>query len=276
MNLEKRALFYIRIGEYLHYYKHLPTDAGQWKEFDTKEFNEYLNFLGYHNDFKTSESHKELDISREVYFNFITKHQKLDNLKWTNYAHEGRKKVLNRIDSKNKAILENLLLLEDDLDKASSLWWSKLDIFSRSKEALKLTEIGRMGEDWTVDYEINRLESNAQIDKFFLESTSEGYDILSWIDKNLVKRLLIEVKTSQKSIDMATAYISKKEWEVAKEYSDYDGMHLFYFWLCDPKRLAKINYKDIEPHASLDRGEGKTIKFSVPFKIFEDKFRIIS
>ena len=91
-----------------------------------------------------------------------------------------------------------------------------------------------------------------------------------------MSRLLIEVKSSSKTIYEANAIISRHEWEVACLRNNRQ-CYLFHLWSLNytEPRLAIICAEEIAPHIPKDSEFGIWKNASIPFKVFAEKFSAV-
>lgn len=263
------AKFLINSGEYIKLYKSdLPDNDGLFQNTDTKKIKAFLSTNNINLRELSCDESNELHISRLLYLSFLKNNFKDFDFKWLEYAFLGREKSINAIvHSDDKACLQNLLLL-GKLDKNGEQWWQALSVFSRSIINDSKQESGREGEDIVYDYERKRLGEEADIKKMFIEDNSAGYDLLSYVNSDLDRRLHIEVKASKSS--SGKAFISKNELNKAKLYQEY---YRFYFVDLDRSKLAIVSYDQIQPHISKDQGSGKTETLSLPLNLFKDFYQ---
>jgi hypothetical protein len=80
------------------------------------------------------------------------------------------------------------------------------------------------------------------------------------------------VKTSEKPLIAAVAYISRHEWDVACESTN----HRFHFWhiYSDQKKLAVLEVAELQQHIPLDEGEGTWQNAKIPFQLFIKNFQL--
>ena len=105
--------------------------------------------------------------------------------------------------------------------------------------------------------------------KEYIHNTSAGYDLLSLKDEDTKKKLLIEVKSSEKSLGAAKAYITRNEYNKALEHENYQ----FHFWLLKERMLAVLDRNKVIDTAPKDTKEGSWNKFTVPYMAFQDEFK---
>jgi hypothetical protein len=131
---------------------------------------------------------------------------------------------------------------------------------------LRRLATGRTGERLSLEHEKKRLEPLGlaeSVQWLALENNALGYDILSCdlIDGVVLERF-IEAKACQFSPPQF--YISRNEWEVAKEKRD---AYLVHVWSLSDRRLQLIQFAELETHVPLDsvsgKGRWRTVKISL-------------
>jgi hypothetical protein len=131
------------------------------------------------------------------------------------------------------------------------LWWDKIGKISRKTGKDEKVDVGRRGEKMSIDYERARTQKEPAWRGF--ETNFSGYDVLSVIDSKNPDFLNIEVKTSNSTWEVASFYVSKNEWSVAKSSPNY----LFHLWTLIPKsKLYVVSVDKVETHIPINRGEG--------------------
>ena len=130
--------------------------------------------------------------------------------------------------------------LKTPLEENARLWWKRLrsDLIKiNNQEKPSLEETGWIGENLTLEYEKNRLQTDIGIEHVSnLDGPNAGYDVLSWEDSSMKKRKRIEVKSSTLGIAYAKVHISWNEWTTAKTIGEYE----FHCW-------PNINNPPVEP-----------------------------
>jgi len=198
---------------------------------------------------------------------------------WLRNAYKGRAELIGMLssdieDSDFRSCLDiaNLLCSNDDI---SIVWWQDIMEFSRRISKDRKTEIGNEGEMLSMTYERQRGIQKPELKS--IESYSLGYDILSYVNpgnRDDGKRLLIEVKTSEKEIKFSNAFITRNEWEKASNnYNNY----IFHLWDISERKkpkLAIIDKEEMLINAPINQNFGKHEGFKVPFKSFYNNFRV--
>lgn len=140
------------------------------------------------------------------------------------------------------------------------LWWDRVGKFTRRTGKDEKIDVGRRGEKMSIKYERNRTHREPKWQGF--ESNLSGYDVLSIVDPRDTNILNIEVKTSNSTWDVASFFVSKNEWSVAKSSPNY----LFHLWSLVPKNnLYIIPVKVVEKHIPTNKGHGTWESVEIPF-----------
>ena len=123
----------------------------------------------------------------------------------------------------------------------------------------------------TIEYE--KLRTGVLPKWMAIESNLLGYDIESRKSRDDETKLLIEVKASGQSMELADFFITSNEWRVANSSKEY----LFYLWHVNEKKksLAILSPHDVQPHVPEDRSMGEWITTRIPFSCFGEKFCVI-
>jgi len=189
---------------------------------------------------------------------------------WISIIPRGRKECSLYFPSDVLACIKNAGLLIIPATDDIVLWWDQQSQLIRKEQELAALEIGRIGEKLTLEYEKKRTGKNPTWKS--IESNLAGYDVLSILKKDSTIRLSIEVKTSEKPIETAKAYITRREWDVAINSENY----MFYFWLIDgnQKKLAILNVNELRVNIPNDEGEGEWLKATIPFNFYANKFKL--
>ena len=165
--------------------------------------------------------------------------------------------------------------LIDNFDDDVISWWDSLAEIVRMKNSVSKDDIGRTGEKLTLKYEEER--TGVKPNWKSIETNLCGYDILSQKSSTDTSQLLIEVKSSTRSINDAEAIISRNEWDIASLENNNDR-YLFYFWCLysETNKLAIISVDQMRNHIPADQESGKWESMSIPFSIFEKFFSKIN
>lgn len=142
-------------------------------------------------------------------------------------------------------------------------WW---DTYSKvSRRSIKDTklQVGRKGEKMSLQYERDRTRREPRWEA--MESNLSGFDILSTVSEDDPTLLRIEVKTSNSTLETATFYVTKNEWQVATTAKQY----LFHLWTLQPKpSLIKAEVAQVANHIPTNQCDGEWENVSIPFSPF--------
>jgi len=210
----------------------------------------------------------DIEIRRLMIGDYI----KYSNDSWISIVPRGRKECSPYLPPDVLACINKAGLLIVPVTDEIVLWWDQQAQSVRKEQELYTLEIGRIGEKLTIDYEKRRTKKNPIWKS--IESNLAGYDVLSIIEEGSTIKLTIEVKTSEKPIEAAYAYITRHEWDVAIDSSNY----LFHFWHIEGnlKKLAVLDVMEIKPNIPNDEGDGEWQKVTIPFNIYKEKFQLDS
>lgn len=153
-------------------------------------------------------------------------------------------------------------------DEDTVRFWDALAARARGLRDGVLTEIGRRGERLTLQYERNR--TGVEPKWIALESASDGYDVLSRVSDSDNRRLTVEVKASERSVDYASFFITRNEWETALASLH----HRFHIWLITPKgnQVAVLTVEEVRRHVPVECGAGEWQTLSIPCSVFRKSF----
>ena len=162
-------------------------------------------------------------------------------------------------------------LLSGVPDQKIISWWDELAAEFRMQSEERKNSIGRTGELLSIAYEEHRTGMKPRW--ISIDSNLAGYDIISQISDTEDSPLLIEVKSSEQSINNACFYISSNEWNTAVSSANYR----FYLWLINTqKKLAIISPQMIEKYIPVNSDVGEWISAKIPFNVFESEFQLIN
>lgn len=206
------------------------------------------------------------DTLKEILFYFCIKQD------FIKQAKRGRNHIKSLLDSDTNNCFEQANLFDQSLDTDN--WWHRIFSYSRSIQEEKKNDTGYKGEINSYNFERSRV--NQYPKKEFIDNTTVGYDLLSWVNASSDDRLRIEVKSTNSSIGSALAYISKKEYSTAM---NEDGNHCFHFWLLgeSPPKLAVLEKNLITDLAPKEMSKDFQLEqYTVKFRHFKDYFSDIN
>lgn len=186
---------------------------------------------------------------------------------WLQLIPYGRRETLLQAPSSIRQVFVEAGLAYGD-DEETVRFWDALSARARGLRDGILMEIGRRGERMTLQYE--RTRTGVEPKWIALESSSDGYDVLSRVSASDTRRMTIEVKTSERGIDFASFHLTRNEWETA-----FASMaHQFHLWIINPSgtQLAVLNVDQMKAHVPDDAGSGHWEALKVPFSAFRQSF----
>lgn len=192
---------------------------------------------------------------------------------WAKRIPYGRKEAYLIMNAEEQRCFDEAGLMEStDADVVE--WWDSLAERERSKEDTSLIDVGREGERYTMLYEQQR--TNGSPEWISIESNLAGYDILSRRTSDSDENILIEVKSSRKSMENAYCIVTRHEWETAQRKNNVDR-YLFYLWQLSKgaTSLAIIDVVRMQAYIPIDSGSGKWEEVRIPFAAFEDLFTVV-
>lgn len=154
-------------------------------------------------------------------------------------------------------------------------WWDSLAKIEREKKNMLKEEIGRKGELFTMRFEKERTGINPYWSA--VESNLAGYDILSVRSHENREQILIEVKTTMQSIEVASCSITRHEWDTATRHNNAER-YFFYLWCIGTagNNLAIIDVKDMAEQIPSDMNQGKWENATVPYSVFIGRFSSVA
>lgn len=191
---------------------------------------------------------------------------------WAKRIPYGRKEAFIFMSKDEQACFYEAGLMNDNPNNTEIEWWDCIANYIRSQDDLHKNETGRKGEINTILYEKDRIGRNLQW--VSIDSNLTGYDIISYISKENASKLLIEVKSSEMSINTADFCISAHEWHTACNSHNY-VFHLWCFY-DNKKQLAVIEASSLLPYIPTNNETGEWQTVRIPFKSFRQMFKEIA
>ncbi|WP_318606586.1 protein NO VEIN domain-containing protein [Mitsuokella jalaludinii] len=219
-------------------------------------------------------SFDEQSISKEMWRDILKQYIDACEPAWGALATFGRKSVYLMANVEEQRCFQQAGLM-DDPDDSIVRWWDDLASKYRAKKDAVYTEIGRIGEKLTIEYEHKRT-GNAPVWKA-LDSNKDGFDVQSVVSSTDRTILRIEVKTSKARDDMACVYITANEWAQALTNS-LISPYQFHLWKIGKEnsiRLAVLDIKEIKKHVPTNNGFGEWQEVKIPMNCFETEFSTI-
>ncbi len=197
----------------------------------------------------------------------VLDHVEVENPTWLHLAPAGRRETLLHAPPGVRQILVEAGLAYGD-DEDTVAFWDGLASRARGFRDTSLSEIGRRGERLTVERETARTGRSPKW--IALDSSSDGYDVLSTVSAVDAQRLTIEVKTSEQPLSGAVFHLTRNEWETASESLN----HAFHLWDLSGRcpRLAVLAVPEAASHIPADSGDGSWESVAIPFRAFAGRF----
>jgi Domain of unknown function (DUF3883) len=186
---------------------------------------------------------------------------------WLQLVPYGRRETLLQAPPGVRQVFVEAGLAYGD-DDETVRFWDALAARARGLRDGALTEIGRRGERLTLQYERHR--TGVEPKWIALEASSDGYDVLSRVSMSDTRRMTIEVKTSEQSVEFALFHLTRNEWENAC----CSSAHRFHLWslTSSKSQLAVLTVEQVWLHVPSDRCSGIWKTVSIPFAAFQASF----
>lgn len=183
---------------------------------------------------------------------------------WVQTASFGRKRLLSFAGNQiGQVFLEAGLV--DGTDEAVVAFWDALAARARGQKDDRLNTIGREGERLSVAYERRR---TGRVPKWVaIDNNDDGYDILSVVSADDLRKQSIEVKSSTLGL-RGSFFLTRNEWERALEAAQ----HAFHLWALDQRKLAVVTVDEVATHIAKDQGCGEWKMVQVPMNAFQASF----
>jgi hypothetical protein len=189
---------------------------------------------------------------------------------WLQNAVFGRRKLLGFVDSAMGQVFLEAGLVDGVSDDVVG-FWDALAAMARGQRDAHLSAIGRWGERLTIAYEKHR--TGRQPRWVSIDSNADGYDVLSVVDRDDLRGLSIEVKTTK--VGMSTCFhLTRNEWEMATNAR----CHTFHLWDVSRNvpRLAIVSTDSLGTHIPYDNGAGNWESAVVRFSAFQSLMAIVA
>lgn len=187
---------------------------------------------------------------------------------WLQGARTGRNRTLTFAPVGVRQVLVEAAVAEGT-DQEVVAFWDQLAALARGQRDERLNSIGRMGERLTMEREAARTGSTPRWAA--IDSSADGYDILSIVAADDPSPLSIEVKTT--TIGPAGELImTRHEWDTATAAP----AHRFDIWDVSRRqapRSACIGVDAMAAHVPTDHGSGLWEQVAIPISAFADDFR---
>ena len=149
-------------------------------------------------------------------------------------------------------------------------FWDALAARARGQKDDRLNAIGREGERLSLAFERER--TGRQPKWVAIDNNDDGYDILSVVSADDLRKQSIEVKASTLGL-RGSFFLTRNEWERAMEAEQ----HSFHVWslATTPPTLAVLDSVAVSEHVAADQGDGEWRVIEVPLRAFHARFTAI-
>jgi len=135
-------------------------------------------------------------------------------------------------------------------------WWDSISFFVREIRGETTRDTGRKGESMSLNHELKRLNTDPSSPTLIpeivsLDDNTLGYDVRSFLERDIPERLFIEVKASAQG---HTFFLTRNEWNVCQKHRN---RFLLHHWIIPQKKLNVYKPADLERHVPDDRGAGQ-------------------
>lgn len=254
---------------------HSFPDIGGIKTLRIVECAHSLNWLKTESNGRIKSSEDLNSILAQKDYSEIVRQVVLDYAKkirpsWLQNTLSGRLKVVHFAGAGVAQLLWEADLI-DSTNQRTVEFWDTLAHIARGLQNAKLTDIGRIGERFTFEYEHQR--TGCQPKWVSLDSNEDGYDILSRSSANDSSLLTIEVKTTSTGF-RGSLYLTQNEWEVATNSRN----HLFYIWDISQAtpQLAQVSVDQLALNVPENRGKGSWQSVQIELDQYKHLARSVS
>lgn len=203
---------------------------------------------------------------RQVLLDYI----EVERPAWVQNASFGRMRVISFAGTGVAQVIAEADLADGDSDDVVQ-FWDEMAGLARGQKNLRLNQIGRRGEKLTIAYEVRR--TNRKPRWVAIDNAEDGYDVLSIVSADDVRKLTIEVKASTQGMS-GSFYLTRNEWARAQETT----FHVFHLWdlLCaQSPQIAVLSVDEISCHIPSNNRLGEWTNVEIPFGAFKGKFSAI-
>lgn len=183
----------------------------------------------------------------------------MEKPEWAMSLKNGRRESMRFLPDNIVDIFKQLELYDPNNnleDNNIIIWWDRIAQSAYDKRNKKLSNIGRIGEKLTYEYEFERI---GEFPKWIaLESDKAGFDFISKKSSNDDGVLCIEVKTTTSRQNQFI--LTKNEWSVSETKGKDE--YLIYFWNISQSNKIKLTIydaKSLTDHVPVEQGVGEWI-----------------
>jgi|TARA_B100002003_G_C14126193_1_gene541640 hypothetical protein len=184
---------------------------------------------------------------------------------WAMKIRNGRSEVKRFLPEPTEQIFKEANLLAEWTDEIIE-WWDIIAQQVRMQKSSEKLHVGRFAERLSFQYEQMRTGKKPHWQS--IESNFSGFDILSVIATEDFRKVQIEVKGSELSLKEAGFFVTRNEWNTAKNSEFYR----FHLWVLKGNtRLIELDSSDVQPHIPNNCGVGNWEQVRIPFSVFGEK-----
>ncbi len=193
---------------------------------------------------------------------------------WARRIPYGRNEAFRIMSEEEQVCFKKAGLMCSPVTREEVDWWDSIAELERQEIERWQDDIGRKGEELTIEYEKKRTKTNPIWES--INSNLAGFDIISQVSDTDPRQLLIEVKSSTRGMEDAYFFISQNEWNFASAGCN-QNRYFFYIWNLENKiQLAIVSYAEMARHIPVDSGLGEWDNVRIPFSAFEDAFNYVN
>ena len=213
----------------------------------------------------------DMQICEELYRNILFNYIRVCKPIWARKIPYGRNEAYQIMSDDEQNCFKKAGLMCDPVTREEVDWWDALAKLERVEVEQQKDDIGRFGEELTIDYEKKRTNVTPIWES--INSNLAGFDIISQVSSTDASQILIEVKSSAKQLQTASFYVTHNEWRFASAEFNRNRYY-FYLWILDnTPKLAIVPSSEIGKHIPLESGQGEWSETIIPFSAFQSFFK---
>ena len=206
------------------------------------------------------------DIYREILYNYILICKPI----WARRIPFGRNEAYRIMSDEEQVCFNKAGLVNEPVTLKEVKWWDSLAEQERIETQKIKDDIGRKGEELTINYEKKRTKADPIWES--VNSNLVGFDISSHVSEFDGSQILIEVKASKQRIETASFFVTLNEWKIAS-IGNNQNRYFFYLWLLDTiPQIAVVPYSEMKKHIPINSGCGEWVETNIPFCAFKGSF----
>jgi hypothetical protein len=153
--------------------------------------------------------------------------------------------------------------LLDGTEEEVVSWWDRLAAYYRTVRDDDRMTTGRIGERCSSEYELRR--TGFEPKWIALDANDAGYDLISQVEKEDARRLLIEVKTSTLNWEDADAILTRHEWNVLSQAANA----CLDLWCVAhrPYLFLRVVVQELTAKMPVEPSECQWLTLTLPFRV---------